>query len=195
MTQLVAPDLNTVGNVGWCLSFVEDAYNTPHLGATATDAWNATQFPHPGEQPPNDVQVPIWFSYTENGIDFGHVAINVPGRGVLSSPYKQNGTQQWFSSIEECRRVMGCTAYLGWSEDLATIKLIEGGNMEAEIQAIKDDLGRLYVTVDDINKRLQADIENLGRLYVTVDEINTRLKKIEDTPNSSLEGDYHIKPL
>lgn len=120
--QLVYPDLTTVGNVGWCLSFVEDAYNTPHLGATATDAWHATQHPHQGN-PPLDVQVPLWFSYIENGLDFGHVVVNVPGKGLLSSPYKQDGTQVWFSSITQCEAILNCH-YLGWSEDLATVQLI-----------------------------------------------------------------------
>lgn len=137
MKQLVYPDLNTVGNVGWCLSFVEDAYHTPHLYATATQAWNATLYAHTNRDLP-DVQVPVWFSYYEDGINYGHVAINVPGRGVLSSPYKKDGTQQWFKDIDECARVLNCT-YLGWSEDLATIKLVEGETMPYISQEALDD--------------------------------------------------------
>lgn len=122
MTQLVYPDLSTVGLIGWCLAFVEDAYHTPRGPYCAWDAWNACEFPHTDALP--NVQVPVWFSYYEGGFNFGHVAIWVPGRGVLSSPYKANNTQQWFSSIAECERVLNCR-YVGWSEDLVTVKVVE----------------------------------------------------------------------
>lgn len=141
MQQLIAPDLTTVGNVGWCLAFVEDAYNaTIYTLATADMAWNATQFPHKGEQPPSDVSVPVWFTYKENGFEYGHVAINVPGRGVLSSPPKVDG-QIWFKSIEECRQRMGCQAYIGWSEDIAYKQVVKGedmGQIEELQQQVKD---------------------------------------------------------
>lgn len=133
MVQLVSPNLDTVGNVGWCLKFVEDAYNTPHLGATATDAWQATEFPHEDVASiPSDVAVPVWFSYYENGINYGHVAINVPNRGVLSSPYKRDNTQVWFTSLNQCEQVLNCK-YVGWSEDLATVRLVKPEENEMPI--------------------------------------------------------------
>lgn len=166
--QAVSPDLNTVGNVGWCLKFVEDAYNTPHLGATATDAWHATASPHPGENPPLEVQVPLWFSYIENGLDFGHVVINVPGRGLLSSPFKQDGTQVWFSSIAQCEATLNCH-YLGWSEDLATIQLIEGEDMvdDAGARLILSSSMFLAQNGDTPDRQpTKEEVENLiGRTY------------------------------
>lgn len=124
MIQLIQPNLNTVGNIGWCLSFAEDAFNTPHLYATATDGWNATKFKRTDSLP--NAYVPVWFSYVENGINYGHVAVYSPDGRVLSSPYKKNNSQQWFSSIQECERVLNCK-YLGWSEDIATIRIVKEG--------------------------------------------------------------------
>lgn len=126
--QLVQPNLATVGNIGWCLAFAENVFGTPHLYATATDGWHATHFPHPDRNLPTDVSVPIWYSYVENGLDYGHVAVNVPGRGVLSSPYRADNTQQWFKDIDDCARVLNCK-YLGWSEDIATVRVIKEDDM------------------------------------------------------------------
>lgn len=146
MRQLVTPNLSTVGLVGWCLKFVEDAYSTPHLGATATDAWHATQFPHTDALPA--AQVPVWFSYYEGGENYGHVAINIPGQGVLSSPYKQDNTQQWFASIAQCEQVLNCK-YLGWSEDLATVRLVEGETMTQD--AVEKLVSKTYRVATDID--------------------------------------------
>lgn len=121
--QLVFPNLKTLGKIGWCLKFVEDAYNSPHLYATATDAWNSTEVRHTDRNFPA-VAVPVWFSYYENGLNFGHVAIYVPNQGVLSSPYARDNTQVWFKDVDECARVLHCS-YLGWSEDIANLKVVE----------------------------------------------------------------------
>lgn len=144
--QIIYPDLNTVGNVGWCLSFAEDAYNTPHFYATATDAWKSTEYPHDG-YPPN-AQVPIWFSYYEGQVNYGHVAIWVPGRGVLSSPYKKDNSQQWFGSIEECERVLKCS-YLGWSEDIATVRVVT--KEEEIVYPNEGDVQNAYLKANDRN--------------------------------------------
>lgn len=178
-TQLVNPNLNTVGNIGWCLSFAEDVFATPHLFATATDAWNSTAYPH-GDAIPEDVAVPVWFSYWEDGINYGHVAISVPGRGILSSPYKQNGTQQWFSSITQCEKVLNCE-YLGWSEDIATIRVVQpqGDNMGSQSTVDETAIRLTYnlglnrdATQDEINNRLASGqtIETLLRDIWTSDE-------------------------
>ena len=180
-TQIVYPDLTTVGLIGWCLSFVEDAYNTPHLGATATDAWNDTRHPHKLESLPANVQVPVWYSYWENGLNFGHVAINVPGRGVLSSPYKANGTQQWFKDVEECRRVMGCQAYLGWSEDLATVQLIsEGGDVSTVGEVEFNDLYRAFFGPMEVN----PPTDNDRKRWIGA-ETNTVIRAMEADPRHS----------
>lgn len=140
-TQVIAPNLNTVGNIGWCLAFVEKAYNdTNYSYATARDGWDACQFIHQdsgiNSNLPTDVSVPVWFDYYESGVDYGHVAINVPGRGVLSSPYKADNTQQWFTGIDQCAKVLNCT-YLGWSEDLMGVRVI-GGTMDDSNNGIAD---------------------------------------------------------
>jgi hypothetical protein len=177
-SQIIQPNLSTVGNVGWCLQFVENAYGTDHIGATATDAWNATRHPHKGN-PPTDVKVPVWYSYWEGGVNYGHVAINVPGKGVLSSPYAKDGTQQWFSSIEQCRKVMGCKEYLGWSEDLAGAQLIR---KEAEMpteQEVKNRFALIGLTPTPAQIKLYT-----GRSF---DELGTNLLKQSAVMNAELK--------
>lgn len=132
--QLVQPNPNTVGNVGYCLAFGESAFNTPHLHPNAFSAWQATQFKHPNEEPPTDVSVPIWFSYMIGSVNEGHIAINIPGRGILSSPYKIGTTQAWLPSIAELERIYSDNGihpltYLGWSEDIAGIRVVESINV------------------------------------------------------------------
>lgn len=138
--QAVQPNLKTVGNIGWCLSFAENVFGTPHLYATATDGWHSTHFPHDDRNFPAGVSFPVWYSYIENGLDFGHVAVRLPDGRVLSSPYKAENTQQIFKDVDECARVLNCT-YLGWSEDIATVQVIKEGPMMVD----KNLLNNLYL--------------------------------------------------
>lgn len=128
--QLLVPDFSTMSDAGWCLWFVEEAYRVSHLYATAEDAWRATTKPHPNEQPPN-LMVPVYWTYfdvTEN-IEFGHIAIFVPGRGVFTSPFNRAYGNEWYSSIQamtnRINQIDRANArYLGWSEDLAGSNII-----------------------------------------------------------------------
>lgn len=127
-TQLVRPKFSTKGMVGWCLKFVEDAYGTPHSQFSARDAWDATHHPHRA-LPPKDAMVPVYWNYVEKGYNFGHIAINVPGKGVFSSPYLKDNSSQWFDSLEQCAQVLGLGKYLGWSEDLEGVALVKEEEM------------------------------------------------------------------
>lgn len=132
-TQVITPDLNTVGDVGWCLAFVEKAFDDINYSyATAHDGWMGCQFIHKDQNLPADVCVPIWFDYYEGGINYGHVAIWVPGRGILSSPWRADNTQQWEPDIATIERVYN-SKYLGWSEDLMGVRVVkEGDAMQRE---------------------------------------------------------------
>lgn len=129
-SQLVSPNLGTAGNVGWCLSFVEAAFDTPHLYPYAFTAWEATEYKHEDQSFPDGMYVPIWFSYTVDGINKGHVAIRMPDGRILSSPWQAGTNQAILSDIAELERIYSSNGlypliYLGWSEDIAGVHVVE----------------------------------------------------------------------
>lgn len=106
--------------------------------AKAIDAWNASSaLNHTDEMPPSDVCVVAYWTYTENGIQYGHVASPVPGRGIYSSPFNVLFGSQWFGSIQEVtdriNKISGANSqYLGWSESLSGVRLVEAINNTPE---------------------------------------------------------------
>lgn len=128
--QLVTPNLSTAGNIGYCLSFIEAAFNTLHIDPYAYTAWEHTQAKHEDQNFPDGMYVPIWFSYMVGSVDEGHVAIRKPDGTVLSSPWQSGTTQATLPSIAELERIYSDNGvhpltYLGWSEDLAGVQLVE----------------------------------------------------------------------
>jgi len=135
MNQLVQPNLSVQGKAGWCLWFAEEVFATPHLYDTAHDAWLAAKYKHPGEQPP-EAAVPVFWTYYDyrDGVWYGHIATWVPGRGVFSSPLNVKFGSEWYPSIEAMTNRLNQipqaqSSYLGWSEDLANVKIVEGVDM------------------------------------------------------------------
>ena len=152
MKQLISPNLTVQGKAGWCLSVAQDVWGTPHLYAKAIDAWNdSTASNHPGEQPPSDVCVPVYWTYTESGIQYGHIATWVPGRGVYSSPFNVSYGAQWFDSIQavtdRINRIAGANSrYLGWSETLSRVQLVSNtssGGSNGMAEKITVDTSRI----------------------------------------------------
>lgn len=120
-SQIKQPNLSVVGQEGLCLAYVTEVFGVPNDYPSATVAWEDAQFKHPGEQPPIDVAVPVWFSY--NGPD-GHVAVSVPGKGIYSTSAQGDKV---FGNVAELVSWMGeGMTYLGWSEDINTIRVVEG---------------------------------------------------------------------
>ena len=109
--QVRKANLNQQGAAHYCLRFTRQAYGIPAVWPTAWLAYKATKKKHTTALPA--VQVPVWFR-TKSGV--GHVAIWVPGKGVLSSPASGYG-QAWFKTVHELESRWGIT-YVGWSEDL-----------------------------------------------------------------------------
>lgn len=120
-------DLNAQDQAGFCLRFQQRVF--PGSPVTYYDcaraAWD-NSFQHP-EHPGDSAIVPISYSWvgTIGGVtkDWGHAAVYVPGRGVLSSPGSGYG-QAWFGSIDELAQRWGLT-YLGWSEDVGGFRVVD----------------------------------------------------------------------
>lgn len=121
-------DLNAQDQAGYCLRFQQRVFPGSPVTyyPTARSAWDNSGFQH-AEYPDGSAIVPITYSWcgTINGLyqDWGHAAVFVPGRGILSSPGSGYG-QQWFSSIDELGRAWGLT-YLGWTEDVGGFRVVD----------------------------------------------------------------------
>lgn len=125
--QLIAPDLTVQDYAGWCARFTWKVFgeNSIYNYGSANEAWQGAGNPYPqhvGEMPPADASVPIYYDWGT----YGHAAVWVPGRGVLSSPGSGYG-QQWFDSVEACGNYFGAT-YNGWREDMAGVPVVEYSN-------------------------------------------------------------------
>lgn len=140
MQQLKQPDLNTVGRPHLCLQFVRTVFGVPAKYGYATEAWQKAKYKHTDTLP--TVAVPVWFSWTGTveGIrkNWGHVAVWVPARGILSDPLQGANGSIWLPSIQTLQEKIGGGAkYLGWSEDINDVRVAQGGDMIARGRAIR----------------------------------------------------------
>jgi hypothetical protein len=125
---LVNVNLNTVSRPGMCLWFAEEAVGAPHWYQTAREAWDNTSDKHPGDYNLPDAVVAVFWSWVgdlgEGPLDYGHVALWVPGVGLFSSPrgWRDGVTNTVYGSIDEVSNWLGAS-YLGWSSDLAGLQL------------------------------------------------------------------------
>jgi hypothetical protein len=121
----VSVNTGATADSGWCLWLAEEATGAPHLYPSARAAWNAASDKHADRDYPTDAVVALFWDWTSksDGVNYGHVVINTPGRGLFSSP-KQWGKHgnDWYSSIDEVSNWLGAR-YLGWSSDLAGLQL------------------------------------------------------------------------
>lgn len=135
--------------VGWCLAYVQNAFNAGWSGSTAWDAWsNRLSYRHGDRNIPSGVYVPIWF---DGYGGLGHVAIYKDGK-IWSTPLKASSTFVTYNSIDDLvaaySRIGIKLTYVGWSEDLGGTKLIEGEDMT---ELIGDgDVKRLRIINSDI---------------------------------------------
>jgi hypothetical protein len=128
--QLVQPDLAITEAAGWCLRFTERSFGVPLIYPTAWAAWQATQYKHQDRNFPDGVTVPVWFDWWGNpgnnqGVQqYGHAAYRTPDGKIHSAPGMGTG-QATFGSVDELTNYFrhGMT-YVGWSEDIAGVKVI-----------------------------------------------------------------------
>lgn len=125
--SIVDVNLDTKSNPGMCLAFAEDAVGAPHWYGVAREAWDNASDKHADTNLP-DAVVAVFWSWVgdlgEGPLDYGHVCINVPGRGLFSSPkrWSDGYGSAWYGSIDEVSRWLGAS-YLGWTTDLAGLQL------------------------------------------------------------------------
>lgn len=129
MTQLRNPNLNITYVGGFCLAAVRDAFGIDSKYTTAMEDWQSGN--QHKEAPPTGFAVPIYLSLGKEPA--GHIAISLPDGRVASST--QAGTHQGLyihPNLDDLVRVYaganGGASYLGWSEEVNDVNVIEGGS-------------------------------------------------------------------
>lgn len=141
---------------GWCLKFVQDAFGTDHPYPTAIAEWDATSPYNHTDRPPAGVTVPVFFSL--GNVPAGHVAISLNDGFIASSTQAgTHATPYFHKNLDDLIAVYGKynggATYLGWSEMVGSVRVVEPVNPNATreevIQAYKDILDRDPTTVDE----------------------------------------------
>jgi len=131
--QIIDADMNTSYVGGLCLKFVQDSFHTDHPYPSAIDAWNANYGGgnHPNELPPSGKTVPVYFSL--GNVEAGHAADALDDGLIASSTQLGYHSKPYFHpNLDDLIAVYakyngGCT-YLGWSEYVGTIRVVEPDN-------------------------------------------------------------------
>jgi hypothetical protein len=128
--QLVVPNLSVSGQIGWCLDYARRVFSAPAGILYASQSWQLTKQKHRNADFPTDVVVPIWFDYQLGGMNQGHVAIHVPGKGIYSSPWKAGTSSAVLRSVDELIRIYSSNGknpmtFVGWSEDINGVRVVE----------------------------------------------------------------------
>lgn len=122
--QLVKFNTAQKGRSGWCLEYVRKGFGAPVVEPTAWKAWQKAKYKHTGSRTMPKAQVPVFFSYTENGINYGHVVAWVPGKGFYSSPFNNFTSHAVLKTLGEVERIYGCK-YVGWAEDISKVRVVK----------------------------------------------------------------------
>lgn len=127
--------------LGYCLAYVQFAYNVGWAGATAFDAWTRTPSKHTDYNIPAGVAVPIYFNhwgdYGYGYQNYGHIAIYKDGK-IYSSPLSRKYTADVFWSIQEVEQKYN-SKYIGWSEYVGPHAVLEAVQQSrtARVAAVK----------------------------------------------------------
>lgn len=174
MNQLVSPNLDYPARAGYCLEYVDRAFGILSGEPTAWQAWLNTQFKHQDQNFP-PLEFPVFFDGFHGE---GHVAIQTPN-GVCSSPPNLGQVGHVvFPSVDALAKAYGVT-YVGWSEDLTNVRVIEEdemstiGDVEARI-LIKHIYG--YTSEIDIEGAIPALLNG---------ESNTIIRMMDATPTAA----------
>jgi len=173
--QQIAPDTSITSDAGWCLWFVQEVYHVPHLYRSAWEAYIATTLKHPERIMP-DASVPVFFEHwgtygnPPTYGNWGHVVAYIPGLGYLSAPGVGDGQKvlETLEAVEEC---FNCK-YVGWSEDLCSVKIISKKEDIMSSQDLADETTiRLGWNIGLGDNATQADIDNAIANKLTVEGV------------------------
>lgn len=146
--QLVSPNVEISEAAGMCLQYARRVFSAPVVEATAWEGWTRSKYRHENREFPSGLAVPVWFDWwgqlpgDEQKFQYGHAAVRLSDGSVWSSPLSGKGRAR-FGSVDELTRAFGGgMKYVGWSEDISEVKVVEIGGEEMESTSY--EVARLY---------------------------------------------------
>lgn len=192
MIQLVSPDFSVTGRIGLCLEYASRlVFHNPAPGTTAWQAWLQTKYRVSVD---TNAYIAHWFSGAGGA---GHVVIGNPLAGFHSSPYSLSASAQYqqgttthalLPSIAEVERIYG-VKYVGSSLDILGLKVAEGDDMQAEIDA-------LTAQNKELNDQLNQTNIYLNIAQTDLDALTKRVEVLEaGATGLPSDGNYSLKKL
>ena len=157
------PNPNITCKPGWCLEYVQNAFKAPVIEPTAISAWEHAQFKH-YDLPPMGIAVPIWFSLAYEPA--GHVALWMPDGSVYSTSSPTSTKPTHHSSLQALIDYYASAnplTYLGWSEDIETLRVVE-----EEMLTTANEIYYLRLGIYAEDKKVSDDDPDVGKDYFTV---------------------------
>lgn len=124
MKQLIQPNLNVKGSIDYCLAYAQTIFGVKPFYPNAWTAWMNTKYKHLDQNFPKDAAILQWYSYILNGENLGHVTVNIPGKGIYSSPWQIETSYAVLPLVSEVERIYG-VKYVGWSEDIEGVRVAQ----------------------------------------------------------------------
>lgn len=133
--QLVPPNVAINEQAGRCLSYARRVFGAPAVESTAWEAWSKVQYRHTDRSFPIGVAFPVFFDWwgqlegDDQKYQYGHAAVQTADGKVWSSPLTGYG-RAVFASVDDLVRSFGNgMKFVGWSEDISGVKVMEGDNV------------------------------------------------------------------
>lgn len=178
--QLVSVRYNVSAAAGDCLWFTQESLSVPHMYAVAWDAWEAAKYKHEDQLFPSGVAVPIFFDWSatikwSDGVwrktRAGHAAW-VDASGIIhSSPLSGVGSVT-FSSVAQLVAAFGNgIRYVGWTEDLSGVRVMEGETMAASEQKVDELTVRLAYNNGLFRQPSDDELKHWVDAGVTVEQV------------------------
>jgi hypothetical protein len=141
MQQIITPNPNIWCRPGWCLEYVNNAFQVPERFGSATDAWYGSASQHRDRDFPAGVWVPVWYGIVQEPL--GHVVLRAPDGSVYSTSDLTNTPRHHpdLADLERYYAKYGLTlVYRGWTEDVEGTPVIATGGIsyEGSIAEAKD---------------------------------------------------------
>jgi hypothetical protein len=184
---------------GWCLKYVQDAFGTDHPFVSAIDAWNANYGNgNHVDMPPLGITVPVYFTLAN--VPAGHVAIRLSDGWVASSTQPgTHATPYYHKSLDDLIAIYskynGAVTYVGWSEYVGTIHVvedIENATADQINRAYEDLLGRPadadgiahyeHYTLDFVHQDIANSPEHRTYMEAKQAAANPVISSIQNTP-------------
>ena len=129
MYQLITPNPDIPCKPGWCLEYVNNAFDVPAVYGSATDAWNGSSTQHQDRDFPSGVWLPVWYGLANEPL--GHVVLRAPDGSVYSTSDLTNVPHHHSSlaDLEAYYAYYGMTlTYRGWTEDVEGTPVVAAGD-------------------------------------------------------------------